>query len=109
VKTISFDLPYEHNFGLQKLRTKFFSTFYNEDSIKARQLELVMEQLKANHIQVHIPHFLQINQSEELDIKVPLLKYIALNNFMRVNTNFFNMWGKEQYQSNMQQKTESLS
>lgn len=100
LKSISFDIPYEHSLGIQKWRRKWFETIYGEDdALHIHQLEKVTEQLKANHIVAHIPHFLTINKEQELPAHIPLIKYIANNNFMRVSTEYNQMWGREVYES----------
>ena len=46
-KTISFDVPHQHAFGIQKYRSKFWEKLYRGEDVKqARQLEKVIEQLK---------------------------------------------------------------
>jgi len=100
-KSISFDVPIgEHSFGIQKWRAKFFETIVSDRSaLEKHKLEKVIEQLRANHIVCHIPHFLQLNREHEMPKNVPLFKYIDQKEFLRVTTTFGRFLGYEKYES----------
>jgi len=100
-KSISFDVPVgEHSFGIQKWRAKFFETLVSDrHALEKHKLEKVIEQLKANHIVCHIPHFLRLNPEQEMPKNVPLFKYVEQKEFLRVSTTFGRFMGYEKYES----------
>jgi hypothetical protein len=89
IKTISFDLPCVHKFGIQHLKTAFFEKITKENSSRARQAELVVEQLKSKHLVVHIPHNLALNRNVSIPTNVPLFDYLEKGNFVRKSSTFY--------------------
>jgi len=95
IKTISFDLPCVHKFGIQHLKTAFFEKTTKENSSRARQAELIVEQLKAKHLVVHIPHNLALNRNVSIPTNVPLFDYLEKRNFVRKSSTFYSFLGHE--------------